>query len=129
MNNYRLGIVGSRYYDNYKEFVNVINQLLTICGKPSKVVSGGHTDKYGRIKPGADTLAWKWAINHHIPITEYEAEWDKYGRAAGPIRNKLIVEDIDVLIAFVAPNSIGTLNTISLAQQRPRIKIYTYKVL
>ena len=126
--NYSLGIVGSRHYENYSEFTSVINQLLAIYGKPNKVVSGGHTDKYGNIKSGADTLAWKWAMENKIPIIEHNAEWDKHGRAAGPIRNKLIINDTDVLIAFVAPNSVGTKNSISLAK-KANIKIYTYNVL
>ena len=127
--NYRLGIVGSRHYDNYPEFCSNLNQLISIYGLPTKVISGGHLSKNNLVKPGADTLAWKWANDNHIPITEYEAEWDIYGRAAGPIRNKLIVNDIDVLIAFVAPNSSGTRNTISLAQKQPHIKIYVVNVL
>ena len=126
--NYRLGIVGSRHYNNYSEFGQVINQIISVHGKPHKIVSGGHTNKSGYIKPGTDTLAWKWSLDNNIPITEYNAEWSKYGRGAGPIRNRLIVDDIDVLIAFVASDSVGTKNTISLAQNNPEIKIYIYNI-
>ena len=127
--NYNLGIVGSRHYDNYPEFSSVIKNLLSIYGIPTKVVSGGHTDKYGKIKLGTDTLAWKWAVENKIPIIEHNAEWDKYGRAAGPIRNQLIINDTDVLIAFIGPNSVGTKHSISLAKKDPIIKIYTYDVI
>ena len=74
-------------------------------------------------------MAWKWATENNIEIIEHNAEWDKYGRAAGPIRNKLIVRDSNVILAFVAPNSVGTRNTISLAQKDPTIRIYTYNIL
>nr|QBK91619.1 MAG: DNA recombination-mediator protein A [Pithovirus LCPAC302] len=126
---YSLGIVGSRYYNNYAEFSSVVNQILSICAIPTKIVSGGHTDKRGNIKPGTDTLAWKWATENNIEIVEHNAEWDKYGRAAGPIRNKSIVKNSDVILAFVLPNSVGTINTISLAQKDPSIRIYTYNIL
>jgi hypothetical protein len=126
---YNLGIVGSRYYENYSEFSSVVNQITDIHGTPDNIVSGGHKDKYGQIKPGTDTLAWKWAQDNEVRIIEHDAEWDKYGRAAGPIRNKLIVKDTDVLLAFVASNSVGTRNTILLAQKDPKIKIYTYDII
>lgn len=125
---YNLGIVGSRHYTNYNEFVLVVNQIIDKYGFPAKVVSGGHRDKHGQTKPGADSLAWQWANLSGIEIIEHEANWDQYGRAAGPIRNKLIVRDSDVILAFVAPNSTGTRNTINEAKKDPTIKIYTYDI-
>ena len=46
-----------------------------------------------------------------------EADWERYGRAAGPKRNKLIVDAADVVIAFPSLYSKGTLNTIKLAKK------------
>lgn len=123
-----LGIVGSRHYNNYEEFCSVVSQIIDMWGLPNNVVSGGHTDKYGNTKPGTDTLAWRWANDNNINIIEHNAEWDKYGRAAGPIRNQLIVNDSNVILAFVAPTSTGTLNTIGLAKKNPSIKIYQYNI-
>lgn len=125
---YNLGIVGSRHYTNYGEFISVVNQIVYIYGTPANIVSGGHLDKYGNTKPGADTLAWKYSVENNINMIEYEADWDKYGRAAGPMRNKLIVKDSNVILAFVAPTSTGTLNTISIAKKDPSLKIYIYNV-
>lgn len=112
---YILGIVGSRYYNNYNEFIPFVDQVVGTYGYPIRVVSGG--------AKGVDTLAKFWAGNNNIPITEYLPDWKKYGKAAGPIRNKQIVANIDVLLAIVAPNSVGTLNTIKLAEKNPNIKI------
>ena len=82
MKNYSLGIVGSRHYgsreNDYEEFKQVINEIIKICGNPTRIVSGGHLDKYKNNKPGADTLAWLWSIQNNIPIIEHEAEWNKY---------------------------------------------------
>lgn len=125
---YNLGLVGSRHYKNYKEFSNVVDKMIDQYGIPTNIISGGHLDKYGNIKPGADTLAWYYSKNNNINIIEHNAEWEKYGKAAGPIRNKLIVDDSNVILAFVAPNSIGTLNTIELAKKNPAISIYIYNV-
>lgn len=37
--------------------------------------------------PGADTLGHRWAIARGVPTRRVPAEWGKYGRRAGPIRN------------------------------------------
>ena len=36
---------------------------------------------------GADRLAGYWAAQNLISHYKYYAEWDKYGRSDGPIRN------------------------------------------
>jgi len=120
-----VGIVGYRNYNHYDSFKEFLDSIISKT-KVGTIVSGGHLSK-GRIKPGTDTLAWKYALEHEIEIIEYEADWNKYGKAAGPIRNKLIVENVDILIAFVSPDSIGTLNTIELAQ-KSKIPIYVKNI-
>jgi Protein of unknown function (DUF2493). len=37
--------------------------------------------------PGADTMARQWAEDRGVPFAPYPANWDKFGKAAGPIRN------------------------------------------
>jgi hypothetical protein len=43
-------------------------------------------------------------------------DWAKHGRAAGPIRNKLIISDADYVIAFWDGKSTGTLSSINIAK-------------
>jgi hypothetical protein len=59
---------------------------------------------------GADSLAHAWAISRNIATLRFPAEWNKYGRGAGPIRNRqMIVEGKpDVAVAF--PGGAGTSN-------------------
>lgn len=73
---------------------------------------------------GADTLARSWAYRNNIPVLRFPANWSKYGRAAGPIRNKqMLVEGMpELVVAFLAPESIGTRNMI---QQAKAAKIRT----
>lgn len=51
---------------------------------------------------GADLLIYEVAIELGFTILKFPAEWHKYGRAAGPIRNKqmLIEGKPDVVMAF-----------------------------
>lgn len=43
--------------------------------------------------PGADSCALRWAIANRVPYVVYEAEWKKYGKRAGPIRNSRMLAD------------------------------------
>jgi hypothetical protein len=73
---------------------------------------------------GADflTRVWlKWFWNMQIPdgmYKEYPAEWDKYGAAAGPIRNKQMLDEglPDKVIAF--PGGSGTADMVKQAKER-----------
>lgn len=42
---------------------------------------------------GADTIAREVARELGYSSREYNAEWDRYGRAAGPIRNQQMLDD------------------------------------
>ncbi len=117
---YVLGIVGSRYYNDYDEFKYVIDKIIEYYGTPSKIVSGG--------SKGADTLAKIYSDKNNIPVINHYPDWKKYGKAGGPIRNKLIINDIDMLVAFVTKSSIGTLNAVKLAEDK-KIKIYKHNII
>lgn len=68
--------------------------------------------------PGADYWAWQWALDREIPVTQYYADWDKYGRAAGPIRNKqMLTENPDITIVLAFPGGKGTENMLKLARE------------
>ena len=51
---------------------------------------------------GADRLAKNWAEGCGVPVTEYRADWSKYGKAAGPRRNQQMIDEgkPDLVIAF-----------------------------
>jgi hypothetical protein len=126
---YNLGLIGYRNYNNYDEFCKVADQIVQKHGRPLNIISGGHLDKYGNIKSGTDTLAWRYSKDNNINIIEHEAEWDKYGKRAGPVRNRLIVCDSNVILAFIAPNSVGTWDTVNQAKKNPNIRIYVYNII
>ena len=57
---------------------------------------------------GVDTYARRYAEEHGIKLTEFLPEYDRYGRAAPLVRNKLIVEYADLVLAFWDGQSRGT---------------------
>ena len=83
------------------------------------VVGGGHPS--GRlVNPyvSADLFAHQWAEERRKPVISHFADWDSFGKAAGPIRNKEMLEqwNPDVVIAF--PGGKGTRNMVKQAKAR-----------
>ena len=66
---------------------------------------------------GVDQIATSFAIHHNCRCKEYPAEWDKYGKAAGPIRNEQMVKDCDYCLIFWDGSSRGTKNDIDLCER------------
>jgi len=63
---------------------------------------------------GADKMAGAWASARGIEVLACPADWKKFGRAAGPIRNKsMLNEKPDMLLAF--PGGTGTRHMVSVA--------------
>ena len=50
---------------------------------------------------GADLIAGQWGKDEHLEVIEVPAEWDLYGKRAGPIRNnEMLKMNPDLVIAF-----------------------------
>lgn len=66
---------------------------------------------------GVDTLAGLFAKFFGMNVQSYPAKWGEHGKAAGPIRNKQMLDEgkPDLVIAFLAPGSRGTKNMIDQA--------------
>lgn len=64
---------------------------------------------------GADSLADQWARENGVPCAVLKAQWDKYGKKAGHIRNKwMALLKPNLVIAF--PGGRGTENMIDTAK-------------
>ena len=108
----KLAIIGSRTCPP----IDIASHLKYI---PDTIVSGG--------AKGVDTYAREFAQKHNLKLIEFLPEYEKYGRKAPLVRNKLIVEECDCLIAFWDGSSRGTKYTIDYAHQLGKpIKIVNY---
>ena len=65
---------------------------------------------------GADMMGKDYALERGIDVESYPADWKKYGRAAGAIRNKQMAQNADLLIAFWDGKSKGTKMMIQFMQ-------------
>ena len=104
----RLGIVGCRDFIDYNRLEKEVS-VIRANYKISTIVSGGAS--------GADALAKRYAKVHNLSYKEFKPDWNKYGRSAGPKRNKLIVQASDMIVAFWDYNSKGTASTIRIAKE------------
>lgn len=95
--NIRLGVTGGRGYDDPLHVAAALNTIHSQFGIKT-LVEGGAT--------GLDTLARVWAKGRDIAVETHAADWNKHGKAAGPIRNGEMVEVIDALAVF--PGGRGT---------------------
>lgn len=66
---------------------------------------------------GADQMAIDWAVVNYASFEEYPAQWEIYGRRAGPIRNQQMLEEgkPDLVIAF--PGGTGTAHMVKISKK------------
>ncbi|MBR5591495.1 MAG: DUF2493 domain-containing protein [Kiritimatiellae bacterium] len=104
----KLAIVGSRTFTDYDKVKETVLKLFD-QEVLAEIVSGGAT--------GADSLAEQLADELGLSLTVFSAEWQRYGRSAGPVRNRKIVKYADFVLAFAAATSRGTANTVSICKK------------
>lgn len=66
---------------------------------------------------GADALAGQIAQELGLPVTEYPANWRRYGQVAGMIRNKEMLKDFQPDAVLAAPGGNGTANMVGIAMK------------
>ena len=77
--------------------------------------------------PGVDQLGEKWANENGVSIEIHPADWDKWGRAAGPIRNKEMADCAEACIIVWDKVSKGTKNMMMQAIKNG-LKLYVHDV-
>ncbi len=102
-----VAVIGSRSFNDY-ELLNRTLEGYNI----SEIISGG--------AKGADSLAKEYATEKDIQIIEFLPEYDKYGKGAPLERNKTIVDNSDMVIAFWDGKSRGTKFTIDYATRQEK---------
>ncbi len=102
-----VAIVGSRTFNDW-DFLLTKMQELIITTEIDCIVSGG--------AKGADKLGERFAKFFDIPMMIFKPDWDRYGKRAGYLRNKDIIDNADIVVAFWDCRSKGTLHSINLAK-------------
>lgn len=105
----KVAIIGSRGYNNYEKFCEIISDLKLDI---TSVISGGAI--------GVDTLADRWCKDNNILIKVIRPNYKDKSvnpKIAPLLRNKIIINECDYYIAFWDMISGGTGFTISYAEE------------
>ena len=102
----RLAVIGSKEFTNYTKLKSILDSITGI----SVIVSGG--------APGTDSLARKYAHQHNIKFLEFPPDFKKYGNESKHIRDRMIVEHSEKVIAFWDEKCEGTKYTMDYAIQQ-----------
>jgi hypothetical protein len=95
-----IGIVGTRRKDSEDDMLKVEKMFLEIYEEGDAICSG-------LCPKGADRFAVILADKYKTKKMWFPANWDKYGKAAGFIRNGDIAKASDMLIALVSDDRTG----------------------
>lgn len=111
MDNVRIIVCGGREFNDKTMFEENMDEVMKEY--PNAEIVSGHAS-------GADTFGEEYAKAHGLRLSVFPAEWKKYGRAAGPIRNKQMLdyasEGCPVIVAFWNGQSRGTKNMVTQAK-------------
>lgn len=104
-----IAIVGSRTYSCKQDVVDFVNSL----PDGTVIVSGG--------AKGVDTWAEEAAKARGLRVIIFLPDWKLHGKAAGFIRNQLIIDQADCTAAFWDGVSKGTEHSMNLTKKAKKL--------
>ncbi len=113
----RILIAGGRDYNNYPEAQEFIDSCLGELKNEYEIIIVSGCCR------GADKLGERYAAEHGYKTERFPADWDTYGKSAGPIRNREMAKVSDIVICFWNGTSRGTKSMIEFAKKLGK-KVY-----
>lgn len=109
--NRRIIVAGGRDFKSYATLTREVNKYIQTNQVDDVIIVSGKAK-------GADSLGELYALQRGLPIKEFPANWDKHGKAAGPIRNVEMAEYATHCIVFWDGKSRGSKHMIDTAQAK-----------
>ena len=114
----RVIIAGGRTFNDYELLYQKCNEALSLQTEV-EIVSG--------TAGGADRLGEKYAAEKGYPVKQFPADWEKFGKSAGYIRNEEMAKYADALICFWDGESRGSKHMIDIAKKyNLKVKVVSY---
>ena len=104
---FKVIIAGSRSFQNYAVLKEYADYKLSNIQDEIEIVSGG--------AKGADALGERYAKEKGYSLKTFPANWERFGKAAGYMRNVEMAKYADALLAFWDGKSHGTMHMIQIA--------------
>jgi len=105
----RVIIAGPRHFTEPSHYNELLLAIRESKFDITEVVSG--------CALGVDTWGETWAQVVDNPIVRFPANWERWGKYAGPIRNREMADYADALIALWDGKSKGTSHMIKVATE------------
>lgn len=102
-------VTGGRNYHNWMvtyRTLDRVHRLRTI----KMLVSG--------MAPGLDSMAATWARQRGVPLIEAPADWKRFGKAAGVLRNEAMLVDHEPQVCIAFPGGRGTADMVRRVKAR-----------
>nr|QBK84878.1 MAG: DNA recombination-mediator protein A [Pithovirus LCDPAC02] len=96
-------ISGSRYIKDNEDNYKIVSDYLKQFKNKIEFVNVGDCR-------GLDQIVINWCSENNIEYKVYKANWNIYGKGAGPIRNKIMIDNSNFFVGFPVVNS-GKLNS------------------
>ena len=96
---------------------DVLTAALDTLGLMDSVGAMDHIIVHGGAR-GVDQMAGKWALDLALGVDVHPADWEKYGKRAGYLRNAEMVKIADAAIIVWDKTSKGTQHSIRLAHDK-----------
>lgn len=113
----RVLVTGSRDWTDKKVIQDALDNIVLDYDGPYTLI-------HGECPTGADKIAADYATELKWEVIPEPADWKKYGKSAGPIRNQKMINDHkpNVALAFSLNQSSGTANCINRLREFKRKK-------
>ncbi len=101
-------VCGGRNYDDSHSLFSILDGYHEL--KPITLIIHGDAR-------GADRLAEAWAEDRCINVDACPADWELYGKKAGPIRNQMMLDQHEPELVIAFPGGIGTADMVARAEK------------
>ena len=102
-------VAGGRDFNDFEKMKATLDKILK--GKEDITIVSGTAR-------GADTLGERYAMLRGYKIERHPANWTRFGKRAGYIRNEEMADNADYLVAYWDYKSRGTMHMINIAKEK-----------
>lgn len=114
-NTRKLVVAGSRDFSDYTYASKILDQLRSSMFSNIEIVSG--------CASGADSMGIKYAEDNNLKLHKFPANWDRFGKSAGYVRNREMADFSDLGICFWDGESRGTKHMIATLKEQGKMCI------
>lgn len=106
---FRIVVTGGRNFYDEAALTEALDAL-----RPTRVAQGG-------CPTGADAIARDWCAENEVECVTYEADWEKHGRAAGPLRSAKMIDEEKPHLVLATNGGNGTKACVRYARKVCRV--------